>query len=196
MTKSWLEASRKAVKLGGSLTLVALLAGGCSAGYESDEDTQQVGQELKDGEDAPDSACVAPSKDPSRDLSTFADACTVAGGSVSCASDGSACCAMCTKEDGCHELCVNPELLAKVSEEPLSPEQEKAWNSLVEEAEAGSTERNHDDPPGDYTGCKNLCGDIWHACDKYTPLPSRWCWIIGMICIDICVGGMQGGVAP
>jgi hypothetical protein len=190
---------KKVAKLGGSLVLVALLVGGCSAADEEPVDRIGQASEKDDGSgsgsDMP-LACVEPSEDPSRDLSTFADGCTNAGGSVSCASDGSACCAICSKEDGCQELCVSADLLAKVNEKPLSPEQEKEWSSLVEEAEAGSTERNHDDPPGDYSGCKNLCRGVWHACDDWTPLPRRWCWLLGMGCIDICVGGMQGGLGP
>jgi hypothetical protein len=192
--------SKRAAKLGGSLVLIALLVAGCSAAGEGDEPVGQVLQAVeKDDEvsadDAP-LACVAPAKDTTANLSTFADACTVAGGSVSCASDGAACCAICTKEDGCQELCVSPELLAKVNEKPLSPEQEKEWSTLVEEAETGSSQRNHEDPPGDYTGCRNLCRGVWHVCDDWTPLPGRWCWLLGMGCIDICVGGMQGGLSP
>jgi hypothetical protein len=188
--------TKKAMKLGGSLVLVVLSIGGCSAADE--ESVAQLGQaaEKEDLDSDERDACVTPSEDPNQDLSTFADACAVSGGAVSCSSDGSACCALCTKEDGCQELCVSQELLAKVNEQPLSAEQEKAWHSLVEEAETGSTERNHDDPPGDYTGCKDLCRGVWHACDDWTPLPYRWCWLLGMGCIDVCVGGMQGGLGP
>jgi hypothetical protein len=187
---------KKAAKVGGSLVFVALLVAGCGAA--DDEATGQIVQaNEKSEQDGIDEhlACVEPSEDASRNLGTFADACSATGGAVSCASDGSVCCAICTKEDGCQELCVGAELLAKVDEKPLSAEQEKDWASLVEEAETGSTERNHDDPP-DYSGCRNLCRSVWHVCDDWTPLPNRWCWLLGMGCIDICIGGMQGGLGP
>jgi hypothetical protein len=137
------------------------------------------------------STCLEPSKDPGRDLSVFADACRDRGGSPSCSEDNTACCSLCTEQDGCHELCVGLDQLDEVDKTPLTPEQEKAWSTLVEEAE-GSTERQHDDSP-DYSGCKNLCRSIWHGCDDYTPLPSRWCWYIAMGCIDVCIGNATVG---
>jgi hypothetical protein len=159
------------------VTMTALFVAACSAATEVEPPSVERGA-LKD----------EPAPAPLDRLGLFADTCEAGGGALSSKSDDGACCSLCDEKEGCSELCVDWKTLEELP--PLTDEQLKTWQTLVDEATSGgdgsTTRQNDDPPPGTYGECKEFCRDVWHVCDWF-PIPGKWCWHLGMGCVGRCV---------